>query len=207
MKSWLILSFLAVVMAFSSSCKKKTVTYTLQGKVTDLSFNNGLSGATVTLQLTSTTNNSLNKSLTTATKSDGTYEFSFDRDKYSEIKLTVSKNNYFGTSNTMNLEDLKVDGPTIKNFEVYAQSWVRIHATGNGTKTIRYFQQEGLMNCDECCPTGDQFLYNVIDDNVYCINNGNSTYGLYYFVLDSTINGPASIVTTPFDTVTISIGF
>lgn len=198
---------LGTLMFAFNACKKKTVTYEIKGTANDISSSVPLSGATVTLTLVSTSNNALNKVLTTTTAADGSYSFSFDRDKYSQMTLKMTKNLYFEKSYDFTLDDLKVDEANVYNFDVNSMSWVKLHITGDGSKTIRYIQTYGLTGCSECCPSGDQFLYNIDSLDLYFLNKGNTQFGVYFSVIGTSITGQEIVNTTPLDTTTISIGF
>ena len=119
--------------------------------------------------------------------------------------IVVSKSGYFQQSQTYNMDDLSVEDDNAITFQTKAKAWVALHFTGDGTKTVKYFRNEGLSNCAECCPSGEYTLTNVTDQNIVCINNGNTNYGIYYMIVGETGYLPLSIATPAFDTTELAI--
>lgn len=201
---------LMILMALGS-CKKKHITYVIEGTVTDNSFSQPLSGATVSLYKASGNNFSLGNLIeSVVTGSDGSYHFQFDRDKTEAYVVVVEKNNYFGASANFTQEGLDSEDNNVKNFSVYAKSWVKLHFVNLNplpTDQLKYIRQNGKSGCAECCDDGEHYLYGDVDTSIYCINDGNTTYGYYYWVLNTQINGPKSIVTVPFDTVELLLNY
>lgn len=193
------IAFLAATIAFLlfTGCKKKDLTYTISGNIHDASFDNSLAGATVTITATGSSKNDFVKTITTG--SDGNYTLTFERVKYTEIKIEVKKTNYFPQSATYTLEDFEINKENTVNFTLDAMAWVKLHFTGDGSKTVKYFRQQGLTGCDECCETGDQYIYNCLDQESLCINKGNDVYQIYYFVLGTEQHGQVEVTTTPFE--------
>lgn len=201
---------LLVLLAFGS-CKKKNITYVVEGTVTDNSFSQPLSGATVSLYKASGSTFIQGTLLeSTTTGSDGKYHFEIERDKTEAYVIVIEKNNYFGTSANFTQEGLDAENSNTRNFGLYAKSWVKLRFTNLNpapTDQLKYIRQSGKSDCEECCPGGDQFLYGAVDTAIYCINDGNTTYSYYYWVLNTQVNGPKSIVTVPFDTVELVLNY
>jgi len=189
------------------NCKKKDLTYTISGNVHDIAFNNNLSGAKVQIQLKNTGNSSANKTVVLTTGADGNYSYTFTRDKFTSIEITVSKDLYFTQNTFLTLDELELNGTTTQNYNMNALSWVRLHFTGDGTQDITYYQQEGLSGCAECCPGGQHNLYQVSDQSIVCINNGNTLYEIYYFLTGTTTGGPVGVITAPFDTTDLNVSY
>lgn len=203
------LSFLfAILVLFSSnSCKKKDLNYQIKGTVYDSSFNAPLAGAQVVIKATSTTNQTGTTLATLTTDANGNYSYTLKRDKYQSIMLSITKNNYFSDGATLTLEDLSLDKDNEFNFGLYAKSWVRLHFVSDGTKIIKYFKQVGKNGCTECCPMGEIQIQYATDESVYCINNGNTSYQIYYDVQGTTNNGTLQVNTVPFDTTELLINY
>ncbi|MNY52470.1 hypothetical protein D3C86_1881440 [compost metagenome] len=119
----------------------------------------------------------------------------------------MSKTNYFGDETTTILDNLSLEDDNTFNFSVYAKSWARLHFVSNGTKTIKYLKMAGKSGCTECCPGGEMELSNVTDYSIYCINNGNTLYQIFYDVQGTSNNGTLSVTTVPFDTTDITINY
>ena len=187
------------------ACKKKKITYTVEGIVTDASYSQPLSGATVQLYGTPAGSSTPSQLIgTVTTGSDGKYSFTFDRDKIEQYAIIVSKNQYFEITNSFTAESLSSTETNTRNISTTAKSWVKLRFVNlmpDAADELKYIRQTGKSGCAECCYGGDQFLYGAVDTAIYCINDGNTTYSYYYWVLNTQNNGPKSIVTQPFDTV------
>ncbi len=206
MKS-LALYFGALLMILTFSCKKKNLKYVIKGTISDSSFNVPLSGAKVTIYVTTTSNTTPVQKVSLTTDASGNYSYELEREKLQSVIISVDKNNYFSDGTTTTLDNLSLDDDNVFSYNLYAKSWVRLHFVSDGTKTIKYYKQVGKNGCAECCPTGEMQLTNVIDQSVYCINNGNTQYQIYYDVQGTTDNGTLSVNTVPFDTTEILISY
>lgn len=206
MKQW-VLFFGILFFITGSACKKKNLKYVIKGTVYDASFNAPLAGATVIISTTSTTNTTLTQKATLTTDASGNYSYELSREKLKNVVITVSKTNYFGDETTTTLDNLSIEDDNSFNYSVYAKSWVRLHFVSNGTKTVKYLRTAGKSGCEECCPGGEMLLNSVVDESVYCINNGNTPYTIFYDVQGTTNNGSLSAITIPFDTTDITVNF
>jgi hypothetical protein len=197
----------ALLMVLSFSCKKKDLKYVIKGTITDLSYSSPLAGAKVTISVTTTSGSALVQKTVITTDASGSYSYELDREKLLNVVISVEKDNYFGDSRTTTLDNLSLEDDNTINFGIYAKSWARLHFVSDGTKTIKYFKQTGKSGCAECCPGSEVQLSNITDHSVYCINNGNTTYGIFYDVQGTTNNGILSVTTVPFDTTEILISY
>ena len=203
-----IFGFLIALIAVSA-CKKKEITYVVEGVITDNSYSQPLAGATVDLYeipLGSSTPSTVLASATTG--SDGKYHFEFKREKIEKYVIVITKNGYFSTSTEFHADDLSTQETNTFSHTTTAKSWVKLRFINTDAGVnLKYIRQSGKMDCDECCASTDQYLYDAVDTAIYCINDGNTTYSYYYWVLGTTINGPKSVVTTPFDTVDLVLNY
>jgi hypothetical protein len=202
-----VLFFGALLLVFNFSCKKKNLKYVLKGTVTDSSFNAPLSGAKVIIYVTTTANNTPVQKVELTTDASGNYSYELEREKLQNVIISVEKDNYFSEGSTTTLDNLSLDDDNTFNYSVYAKSWVRLHFLSDGTKTIKYYKQAGKSGCAECCASGEVQLNNVTDQSVYCINNGNTQYQIFYDVQGTSNNGTLSVNTVPFDTTDILIAY
>lgn len=193
------------------ACKKKKISYTIEGIVTDASYSQPLSGATVQIFGAPAGSSSPSQLIETVTTgSDGKYSFTFDRDKIEQYAIIVSKNQYFGATTNFTAESLSTTETNTRNISTTAKSWVKlrfVNLNPDAADELKYVRQNGKNGCEECCIGGEQFLYGAVDTTIYCINDGNTTYSYYYWVLNTPINGPKSIVTQPFDTVELLLNY
>ncbi len=189
-----------------SACKKKDLTYQIKGTIHDSSFNSPLAGAKVVISASSS-GTPVTTLTTLTTDASGNYSYELKRDKYQSITISVTKENYFSDGSTTTLDNLSLDKDNTFNYNMYARSWVRLHFVSDGTKVIKYYKQGGKNGCSECCPTGEIQLDNVTDQSVYCINDGNTTYKIFYDVQGTTNNGTLQVNTVPFDTTELLINY
>lgn len=194
-------------MSLSFSCKKKNLKYTIKGTIYDSSFNTALAGAKVSIYVTTTSNSTAVEKVSLTTDASGNYSYELDREKLQNVIISVSKENYFSDGITTTLDNLSLEEDNTFNYNLYAKSWARLHFVSDGTKTIKYYKQAGKNGCTECCPAGEIQLNNITDYSVYCINNGNTPYQIFYDVQGTTNNGTLSVNTVPFDTTEILISY
>ncbi len=206
MKRFLLFSGLLLFL-FSASCKKKDLKYVIKGTIYDASFNQPLSGAKVTISVTMTTGTAKVEKTSIITDASGNYSYELDRDKIQSVIISVTKDRYFEDGVTTTLDNLSLEDDNTFNYSLYAESWARLHFVNDGTKTIKYYKQVGKNGCTECCPGGEMQLNNITDYSLYCINNGNTTYQIFYDVQGTTNNGTLSVTTVPFDTTEILISY
>ncbi len=202
-----IIPLLGILAFFAAnSCKKKDLTYQIKGTIYDSSFNSPLAGAQVVISASSS-GSALSTLTTLTTDASGNYSYELKRDKYQSITIAVTKSNYFSDGSTTTLDNLSLEDDNAFNYNMYARSWVRLHFVSDGTKVIKYYKQGGKNGCAECCPTGEIQLNNITDQSVYCINDGNTPYKIFYDVQGTTNNGTLEVITAPFDTTELLISY
>ena len=198
--------FFIVLLATLSifSCKKKDLKFTINGVVSDVTFNSPASGVQVKLYVTPLGESK--KLITSATTgSDGLFEFVIDRERIEKVELEYRKLNYFDESVIINFSNLQVNEDNDASKSIIAKSWVRFNIQNqpptSASDEFKLFKYRGKEGCSECCPIGNTFYYGAIDTSVICANNANSYTSFYYWVTDTQINGQDSVYTTPFDTI------
>jgi hypothetical protein len=203
-----IILLLAMTSLISlNGCKKKNLTYTINGVITDLTFNTPLANATVSISTTSISNPAEEVKATLTTDANGYFEYELNRDKIQNVRISVNKQDYFTDETLTTLDQLSLDDPNVFNYSIYAKSWVRLRFVGDGTKDVKYYKLIGKNNCDECCATGEMHMVNATDSSVYCINNGNTVYQIYYDVLGTSNHGNLEVTTVPFQTTELLINY
>ena len=204
MRLFLIVNFIVLILI---SCKKETPNFTLKGIITDICFDKGLDNAVLDLYEIEVGSKKSTFVSSTMTDANGNYSFNFPRNKIEKYLITIAKENYFYTEHEINFSSLTTNNDNIKNYVVNAKSWVNIHFenTDNDlSKTIEFGIEEGKTDCEECCPDTRRVLSQIIDTNIICINNGNSTYSI--LTITDTLQ-TLSINTIAFDTVQLEIPF
>lgn len=201
--------FLLLMVVFS--CKKGKADFTLKGTLTDLTFNQNLEGAKIKLYQISIGSTQEDLIQTATIGSDGSYSFTFPRDKMEKYILRITKNNYFDLEETVYFKDLSIENDNIRNYGTHAKAWVKLtfRNTLNPTAAdeFKYIKQLGKEGCAECCSDTEQFLYGVVDTSIYCINNGNDYYSYLYFKLNTSFSGSMETQTVAFDTTEIILNY
>lgn len=205
-----LLFFLAIGMLFFS-CKKEDINFTLTGKITDATFGTGLEGATLTLKQIPIGGGMQQVIGSTVLGANGSYSFTFPREKVSKYILTVSKDNYFSISKEITFSEFSPEEDLVKNYSTTAMAWVKIRIVNNApasmTDSFRFNKQEGKNDCPECCPQVEHFLTGLVDTTFICPTDANTTFSIFFQVPNTTIQGIESIQSVAFDTVTIQKSF
>ncbi|MDP4595974.1 MAG: hypothetical protein NWS92_03275 [Crocinitomicaceae bacterium] len=206
-----LLSLLLTILCLSYmllGCEKGTGEFRIIGTVTDNTFSQGLQGATATLYKVpiGTSDELFVKSVVLS--SNGTYEFVVPREKMERYILKVNKALYFPIEKDIYYSALSIKEPNTFNLSTNAMAWAKIHFKNLNpipTDHFRYIKQEGLAACASCCPSTTQDFYGPLDTTFYCLNNGNTTYSLFYWEMNTSNNGQKSTFTTAFDTTLIEV--
>ncbi len=192
------------------SCKKGTANFTIKGTITDATFSQPLTGASVNLYEVPTGSNTETLVSSMTLGADGAYKFIFPRDKMDKYILRVDKANYFNLEETIYFSSLTIEKDNERDYSTTAKAWVRLRFVNQNpvsTDELDYVKQQGKISCAECCPTAYQYLYGAIDTAIYCINDGNTTYSYYYSVFGTSVQGIKSVTTTAFDTSEILLTY
>lgn len=203
--------YLFLFLLIAVSCKKGKADFTLKGTITDITFNQNLSGASIKLYQVpiGSTNEELIQTSTIG--SDGTYSFTFPRDKIEKYILRISKTNYFNLEETVLFKDLTIEEDNIRNYGTHAKAWVKLTfkntISPSSSDEFKFIKQLGKEGCVECCSDTEQFLYGIVDTSIYCINNGNDYYSYLYFKLNTTFSGTMETQTVAFDTTEIILNY
>ncbi len=143
-------------------------------------------------------------------ETDGTYSFTFPRDKMEKYIITINKTNYFEILETVYFSDLTTKEDNIRNYSTKAKAWVKLvffNSSPMPGDQLKYIKQAGKEGCAECCSDAEQLLNGPVNTSIYCINDGNTDYSYYYWVLGTGNQGLKSAYTTPFDTVEINLTY
>lgn len=209
MKRLLILS-LSLVLLLLFGCNKGAGTFTLEGVITDASFNQPLAGAEVSLYGIAAGNNQYAMIASAVTGADGKYSFTFDRTRTEKYTLYVKKNLYFEQEEEAYYSQLKLKETNIRNVSTTAKSWVEIKIFNNNAANndhLQFLRQQGKTGCSECCFSGTNHLYGFQDTSIFCINDGNSLYSIEYAVFGTSNTGILGVTTTPFDTTVLNLTY
>lgn len=203
-----IIAIITIIVAITS-CKKGAADFTLKGLITDKSFNTPLAGATAKLYEVEAGGGAVNL-LGSMSLTDGNYSFTFKRNKAESYKLIVEKENYFDLNQSINFSDLTIEEDNVRNYGVYAKSWVNlrfINSNPQPADMLQYQRSQGKIDCADCCTAESQILEGAIDTNIYCINDGNTVYAYNYWILGTGLFGNKSVTTVPFDTTELLLTY
>lgn len=202
------IALLALLISMVFSCKKDNIDFTLKGTISNATFGGGLDGATITLTQIPIGGSTPKVIGSSILSSDGTYSYTFPREKVEKYILTVEKTNYFSINQDISFSDFSTETPLERSYSTTAKSWVKLVFTNVAPATIgdglTFNKQEGKVGCSECCPQETHNLIGIVDTTFYCVNDANTTYSYFYNVVNTTNQGIESIITIPFDTVTIT---
>lgn len=200
---------LFILLALTLFQCKKDEEFQLEGTITDKSFNSTLEGAKVELYVLQVgVINKYDLLETMTTGSDGKYSFKFKRNKVERYKLIITKDNYFQLTKEFANDDLSLKDVNTYSFDITAKAWVKLSFNNvDFQQPLTFTKQKGKVDCEECCPGTEQTLPNNgnSDTIIYCINDGNFDYSIFYKVGGSTVSDIKSVNTTAFDTTEIKI--
>lgn len=199
---------LLFIIGLLFSCEKGTGTFVIKGNISDQTFQTGLEGAVVSIYKVpiGTADELFVESLTLP--ANGNYEFSVPREKMERYILRVEKPLYFSIEKNLYYSELSIEKDNLCDLGTKAMAWAKIHFKNNNPLPLdhfRYIKQEGLAACLSCCPTTTQNFYGALDTTFYCLNNGNTTYSIYYWEMNTNNSGLKSTNTTAFDTTLIEV--
>jgi hypothetical protein len=142
--------------------------------------------------------------------SDGLYSFTFPRDKMEKYVLVITKLNYFDISEEVFFSSLTTKEDNVRDYSTKAKAWVKLTFFNSNPAPgdqLKYIKQAGKEGCSECCSDAEQFLIGAINTSIYCVNDGNTDYSYYYWLIGTSNQGLKSAYTTAFDTVEISLTY
>lgn len=209
MRTWHILA-LAVLLAMAG-CKKGKTNFTLKGVLTDSTFGQPLSNATVYIYELEAGNTGTNLLGQLTTGSDGSYSFTFPRNQAESYNLIAEKANYFTLDKTIYFSDMTIEEDNFRNFSTTAKAWVRLHFVNQSpaavTDVLHILKQAGKSECPECLSSDDIYFTGIVDTIITCANDGNTTFSFLYDVLGQANSGIKSATTSAFDTTVINLDY
>lgn len=202
------LLFISVLLFAIWGCRKGPVEYTLKGTITDDTFSTGLAGAHLSLYEIAAGNGDQTLIGETTLGADGTYSFTFERNKVESYRILVTKNNYFEIDQLVYQSTLTSKEDNIRDFSTTAKAWARVHlTTNNSAGHLQLLKTKGKNDCSECCAVGPFDFYGAIDTIFYCINDGNTIFEYQYSDLLNVQTGWININTVAFDTTNLNLTY
>ncbi|MFZ9028404.1 MAG: hypothetical protein ACO2Z9_05270 [Crocinitomicaceae bacterium] len=204
------LLILLIITSFTAGCKKGKSDFVLRGTISDATFSQPLSGGTVKLYEVEAGGGNQTLLETATIGNDGSYSFTFPRNKVENYILTIEKENYFKNQTVIPFNDMTIKDDNIKDLSTTAKSWAKItlfNTNPQQSDHLAIIKQQGKDNCEECCSSSQVDFYGTIDTSFYCANDGNTTYQFFYQLVGTSIQGLKSDVTTAFDTTEITLQY
>lgn len=158
MKKIIFILFLLIVVF---GCKKKDEKYIITGNVINPEKNSAVSQMLVSLwgsKISSgTVQNQPYKIASYTTDASGYFEFNFDKEVYSSLKLTFSHNEYFSNEVIVNPQNLNPGEPYNVTAHAHTLSWLKtiIKNLGaqNSSDNLIYKLSLPYSDCSSCCST------------------------------------------------------
>lgn len=191
-------------------CKKGKSDFILTGTVKDVTFDQALNGATVTLYEVEAGGGTQTFIGSATVGSDGVYSFTFPRNKVENYILSVSKNMYFDNAIIIPFSSMTIKEENVRNINTTAKSWAKItllNTNPQASDHLTIIKQLGKDGCMECCGSDQADFYGAIDTSYYCANDGNTTYQFFYQLVGTSIQGIKSGTTVAFDTTEIILQY
>lgn len=202
--------YLLITTSFLLSCHKGKADFTLKGTVTDSTFDQPLSGGTLKLYEVEAGGSSQSLLGTTTLGTDGSYTFTFPRNKVETYIIEVSKGNYFGIHEVIPFSSLTIEDDNIRDLSTTAMSWAKItllNVNPQAGDHLAITKQVGKDGCEDCCSTSQLDFYGAVDTSYYCANDGNTLYKFLYQVVGTGLQGFKSATTVAFDTTEIVLQY
>lgn len=207
MKIVRITSLILILTTILLSCKKKSIQYEFNGVVTQSSNNNGVSGVSVAIKQklfsNSVSSNYFSNAGSATTGSDGSYSIVFDREKVTEFKFIIQKDNFFNEELIVSSSEITTEDPNIRDFNLDAEAWVKFDVYNLNPEVddqltfITYNFREGC----EGCTTNDYFYYDGAVNTSWLFKTTGGEYVKFTYADGASgASTTDSIYATPFDT-------
>ena len=211
MKKVLLFVLIALV---GFSCEKDPIQYTFEGTITEDQAGSALSGAEVTIY-----QKPFNNSLTTdnfviggtsISDASGNYSITFDREKITEFKINITKDNYFKKDIILNSGEISSENINVHDYEMEAESWVKFNISNsfpsNAADELQLLLSNYREGCEECAEYDSYSFPGITDTSVKFA----STAGKYFNFVAISLGESSifdSVYMTPFDTSFYSINY
>tara|TARA_B100001758_G_scaffold132799_1_gene114312 strand:+ start:207 stop:842 length:636 start_codon:yes stop_codon:yes gene_type:complete len=203
--------FLALILMFSASnCSKGTAMFTISGNISDATLGGGLENGSISIYKVPVGSSEKILIESKIIEANGGYSFSFPREAMEKYIIEVTKENYFDINKDISFSSLSSSNENFRDYNTTAKSWVKIKLLNNNPSSsdhLRFIKQQGKENCLECCPISEQNYYGAIDTSIYCINDANTNYSIYYWLVGTSTQNLLSVNTTIFDTTDIILQY
>lgn len=205
-----ILFLMLISTAFLFGCRKGKSDFTLTGTITDSTFGQALAGGTVSIYEVEAGGGNQTHIGTQSIGSDGSYSFTFPRNKVENYILKIQKSMYFDNEVIIPFSSMTIKEDNIQDLSTTAKSWAKITLFNTNPQPgdhLAIVKQQGKDDCIDCCSSSQMDFYGEIDTSFYCANDGNTTYQFFYQLVGTGIQGIKSGTTAAFDTTEIILQY
>lgn len=201
----LILLFILMMVA----CKKKEETYTISGTIVNPEINAPVASAKISLWGTKISGgvvqNQQEKLGETYSATDGSFEFQFDKQVYSSLKLMVQRNGHFSTEIIINPNNVSPNKPYSIQVSLHAISWLKTTIKNVGAQNnqdeLVYRLSLPYDDCSECCSEQQHIFSGIgIDTTWICPVYGGKQVSILWIYSNGLSSSPHN------DTIFIPIG-
>jgi len=200
------------IAMFIVSCKKKDNEYIISGTVINPELNSPIGQTQLSLWGTKISSgivqNQQEKIGTTVSSSNGTFEFRFKKEVYSNLKIILNKENYFENEYNINPQNLKPGDAYTVQIPLHARSWLKTIIKNvdmqNANDQILYKLTLPYQNCHSCCSELEkQFTGIGVDTSWVCPVYGNKNISVLWVFSNGqqTVPHNDTLFIQPFDTV------
>ena len=198
-----------IILLIFQSCNKKELSFEIEVKVHDKTFNQALAGAEITFFEFTPTSTIGNPVKEIKTNSEGKIEVKFEHKRILKYEVLIRKENYMPRRVIIYFDDLKPNEMNSFSYEIGAKTWFEFTFTkAPNTPTIQELKinkQGFLQNCDFCCPNGFEYHYGVENFSLNCETEAHQNILFFYWVNGNEDFGEYDIYTQPFDTIKINV--
>jgi len=205
----LLLIFIAV-----TSCTKESLTYKIEGQLTEAYSEKPIPNAVVNLYYKEFKSGVITSNFTFVgsytTDNLGNYKFEIDRIKIYEIKLEITDPKYYPISDIYSSSNLDSENTSFFNLELEARSWVTICLKNPfiaPTERMNIYKSKFKTDCETCCSNGQSSFFEVGDTTFTCPVVGGSEVILDYGLTGSSIQYNEKIDCIPMDTAVVIINY
>lgn len=202
---------LLTVLALSTSCKKKDLSFVLKGNITAINTGANVKGVTVKIFTDKVGNSNLQLAAEVKTDASGNYEIALDRSRFENLTIQISKDNYFTQRDLYIFDKLSTANDNVFNYKISPKSWTKFifknNPPANPTDELKIQKVSGKTDCEDCCENGFYFYNGVVDTTVICANDGDTYMKFYYWVNGNVQSGLDSVYNVAFDTITYELNY
>ncbi len=204
-----IASLFLLLLLVLFACKKKEENYTIAGTIVNPEINAPVASAKISLWGTKISSgvvqNQQEKIGETYSALNGSFEFRFDKQVYSTLKLIVQHHSHFNAEKTINPNDLSPNKPYSIQVNLHAVSWLKttIKNVGAQNHQDKLVYRLGLPydDCTDCCSEQQRIFTGIgVDTTWTCPVYGGKHVSILWIYSNGLTSSPHN------DTIFIAIG-